>query len=72
MRKLQDPAASDYSIVLPRSAAGEVAVQIEWGEHAPVGDDAGDEVRRGHIEGGIIALHTISSAGAVGPFLISS
>ena len=41
MRKLQDPAASDYSIVLPRSAVGEIAVQIEWGEHAPVGDDAG-------------------------------
>ena len=34
-------------------------MQIERREHAAVGDDAGDEVRRGHIERRIIALHAL-------------
>ena len=33
------------SIVFTRAAVCEIAVQVKGREHAPVGDDAGNEVR---------------------------
>ena len=47
------------SVILARAAAGKITVQIEWGEDTAVSDDAGNEVRRGHVECGIIALHAL-------------
>ena len=47
-------------LILAHAAGREVPLQIEGGEHAPVGDDAGNEVRRREIERRIVALHAFS------------
>ena len=49
------------SVILARAAAGKITVQIEWGEDTAVSDDAGNEVRRGHVERGVVALDACGS-----------